>query len=222
MSRIRSLLCAGTFAAALISHVTSFSAVSTFAAPVRLEKQLRIQTPASHSLARIGTQLSIPLHMSSGDDEMDIPDRILACAPYVLPMVDGVEFGKYIFMRIPALGLVEKLTLGGLVNIFDKVPFSQLIIFIALSFASRNPEIPRQIRFNMQQAILIDIALIFPSVLGGVANNLPRFIVEPSTNFVFFCFAAAVGYSVVSNLSGKVPDQIPLISRTADEQIGPF
>jgi len=221
MSRIRSIFCAGTFAGALITHVTSFSTVATFAAPGCLEKQLRTQTPASRGLARIGTQLSIPLYMST-DDEMDITDRILASAPYVLPMVDGVEFGKYIFMRIPALGLLEKLTLGGLVNIFDKVPFSQLIIFIALSFASRNPEIPRQIRFNMQQAILIDIALIFPSVLGGVANNLPRFIVEPSTNFVFFCFAAAVGYSVVSNLSGKVPDQIPLISRTADEQIGPM
>jgi len=219
-SKIRLFFCGGIFATTLNKHVTSFQHTPSFHG---LKKITGSQSPALGGCDTTNTRLSVPLFMSnSGGDDMDFSDRILSCAPYVLPIVDGVEFGKYIFMRIPVLGVVEKLTLGGMVNIFDKVPFSQLILFVALSFASRNPEIPRQIRFNMQQAILIDIALIFPSVLGGVANNLPRFIVEPSTNFVFYVFAACVGYSVVCNLIGKVPNQIPFISSTADEQIGPM
>ncbi|GMI07827.1 hypothetical protein TrLO_g11575 [Triparma laevis f. longispina] len=152
-----------------------------------------------------------------------LSDRFLSLLPYVLPLADGAEFGKYIYMRFPPVGVIERATILPITNIFNSVPFSSLIIFIGLSFLARSQSLTRYIRFNIQQAILIDITLIFPALFGGAADNLPRAIVEPSTNFIFYVFAATMGYCFFYNLvEGKEPREIPIVSQAAEQQIGPF
>jgi len=79
----------------------------------------------------------------------------------------------------------------------------------------------------MQQALLLDILLIFPSLLGRLAGiggsmMLPRILVESGSNFIFYVLVATVGYSLFSNLTGKIPNQIPIVSDATEAQIGPF
>ena len=156
-----------------------------------------------------------------GGDEAPVEDRLVACLPYLLPLADGAEFGNYIYQRFPFLGTLERATVQPLVNLFHAIPFSSLIIFIGFSFAARQPSLSRFIRFNIQQAILIDIALIFPSLFGGAANELPRYLVEPATNFVFYAFAATIIYCFFSNLAlGREPNEIPVVSSAANQQLG--
>ena len=52
---------------------------------------------------------------------------------------------------------------------------------------SRNPTLSRPVRFNMQQTLLLDIALIFPSLLGrmGGAVQLPAVLANSGSNFVY-------------------------------------
>lgn len=95
-------------------------------------------------------------------------DRILSCVPYIVPLLDGDRYGRFLFYQVPLLGLFDNILLGPFKLIYGTIPFAQLIFFIGLSVLSRNPEIPRPIRFNMQQALLLDIALIFPSLLGQI------------------------------------------------------
>ena len=65
--------------------------------------------------------------------------------------------------------------------------------------------------------------MIFPALFGGAADNLPREIVEPATNFVFYGFAASILYVVGWNLGrGEEPREIPIVSQAAEQQIGPF
>jgi len=91
------------------------------------------------------------------------------------------------------------------------------------SLRSSQTGLSRFVRFNIQQAILIDIALIFPSLFGSAADALPRYLVEPATNFVFYAFATSIVYCFVSNLVlGKEPNEIPVVSSAANEQLGPF
>lgn len=152
-------------------------------------------------------------------------DRLTSCIPYVLPLLDGDKFGKYIYMRVPPLHAVEQVLLGPLLQVYHSIPFFGFVVFLLLTFGSRNTSLSRGVRFNMQQAVLIDIALIFPDILGGLSSiggGLPRFLVEPSTNFVYYTFIACVIYSITSNISGKRPDQIPWISEAAERAIGPF
>lgn len=51
-------------------------------------------------------------------------------------------------------------------------PFGGLIFFFGLSFFTRNQNLSRFVRFNIQQAILLDIILLIPGFFGGAAGNM--------------------------------------------------
>eukprot|EP00814_Leptocylindrus_danicus_P011745 CAMPEP_0116005336 /NCGR_PEP_ID=MMETSP0321-20121206/1111_1 /TAXON_ID=163516 /ORGANISM="Leptocylindrus danicus var. danicus, Strain B650" /LENGTH=217 /DNA_ID=CAMNT_0003473757 /DNA_START=41 /DNA_END=694 /DNA_ORIENTATION=+ len=157
------------------------------------------------------------------DEEVFGQEKIISCLPYILPLMDGDKFGRYIYMRFPPLHVLEQIFLGPLVRIDQAVPFFGFGLFLVLALGGRNPELSRSIRFNVQQAILIDIALIFPELIGSaMSKSTPMYLVEPCTNFVFYAYAAACGYSIFSNLTGKTPKGIPIISEAAERAVGPF
>lgn len=162
------------------------------------------------------------------DEEGDIrgPDRIKSCIPYILPLIDGDNFGKYIYDRIPPLGNLDYVLLRPIVDGFHAVPFLSIVLFMIFALGPQFTGQSRAVRFNAQQAILIDVALIFPQILGeAVADaeaNFPRALMEPCSNFVWYFIVSCLIYAVTSNLRGKRPDQIPFISGAADYAIGPF
>lgn len=163
------------------------------------------------------------------DDEGEIrgTDRIKSCIPYILPLIDGDNFGKYIYERIPLLGNLDYVLLRPIVEGFNSAPFLNILLFMAFALGPQLfGSLSREVRFNAQQAVLIDVAILLPTILGeAVADadaDLPRAIMEPSSNFVWFAYVSLVAYCVASNLRGKKPDQIPFISGTAEYVIGPF
>mmetsp|Transcript_16589 Transcript_16589/g.30003 ORF Transcript_16589/g.30003 Transcript_16589/m.30003 type:complete len:210 (-) Transcript_16589:331-960(-) len=173
-----------------------------------------------------GSDSFVSLKMWSGEDDLQGSDRIKSCVPYVLPLVDGDHFGNYIYERIPPLGVLDDILLQPLVGLFDTVPFLGLILFVALTLGTRgNTDMSRGVRFNAQQAALIDVALVFPELIASSFENepdLPRYIAEPCSNFVYYAYISAVIYSIVSNLRGKKPNQIPYISEWSELAVGPF
>jgi hypothetical protein len=163
--------------------------------------------------------------MWSGDDELVGSDRLKACFPYILPMLDLDQFGVYIYDRIPPLGAIDDFVLGPLVNIYHAVPFLGITFFLALTLGTRGAtDMSRGVRFNAQQAAMIDVALVFPELIasGFQEDPLPRYLAEPCANFVYYAFMTAIIYSIYSNLQGKKPNQIPYISDFADMAVGPF
>ncbi|OEU18898.1 hypothetical protein FRACYDRAFT_237180 [Fragilariopsis cylindrus CCMP1102] len=158
------------------------------------------------------------LHMSN-NSEIEGTDRVLSCLPYLIPLLDGDRYGKYLFYLVPALGMADSIVLGPFKAIYSVIPFAQLIAFIGLSVLSRNPDIPRPVRFNIQQALILDIALIFPSLLGQLPIPIPAIVANSGNNFVYLAIVGSVVYSVVSNVTGKVPDKIPVISEAAGSSV---
>lgn len=162
------------------------------------------------------------------DDEGDIrgPDRYKSCIPYILPLIDGDSFGKYIYERIPPLGDVHYVLLRPIAEGVQHVPILSTLLFIIFALGPRLTNQSREVRFNAQQAILIDVALIFPELLGDAVADadakFPRAIMEPSSNFVWYFYVSLVIYCVTSNLRGRKPDQIPFISNLTEYAIGPF
>ena len=163
---------------------------------------------------------------SNSDEDIEGSDRFKACVPYLLPLLDGEMFGKYIYERVPMpLGFLDSLFVGPLYETYSQVPFLGLIMFLALSLGTRgNTEMSRSVRFNAQQACLIDIVLVFPELIGSAfeGENIPRYVAEPSMNFVWYTYMAMILYSIYSNLKGKKPDQLPWISDYAELMVGPF
>lgn len=160
------------------------------------------------------------LSMSSNNSEIEGKDRLLSCLPYLIPLIEGDRYGRFLFYMIPALGQIDFFVLGPFKLLYSSIPFANLIVFIGLSTLSRNPELPRPLRFNMQQALILDIALIFPSLLGQLGIPLPGVLAQSGSNFVYLAMIGSVGYSIVSNLTGKTPDKIPIISEAAGSSIG--
>jgi len=154
------------------------------------------------------------------DREPTTTDRALSILPYLLPLLDGLQYGRFLLGAaddgsnpfIAALAIVYTL--------YNAVPFSGLIAFFALDFLSNNPRINRLVRYNMQQAIFLDIALFFPGLatgliglgLGAMKVELPQLAVQLGTDAIFVGVLLALGYCTVSSILGVVPDKVPLIS----------
>lgn len=163
--------------------------------------------------------------MWSQDDEIQGSDKIKACIPYLLPLMDGDHFGRFIYDRIPPLAALNEVTIGPLAELGHKIPFLSLGLFVALTLGTRfKTDMSRNLRFSAQQAALVDVALLFPELIGSgfEQDPVPRYIAEPCSNFVWYAYVSVVLYCIYSNLRGKKPDQIPFLSNSADLMVGPF
>jgi Chloroplast import apparatus Tic20-like len=149
-----------------------------------------------------------------------VSERIFASLPYLLPLIDGLEFGSFLFRQFPVLQVLL-LPLLPLLQLYRVIPFAGLIIFFALFLlVVRNERISHFIRFNTMQAILIDIVLILcglivPLLAQGIQIS---FIVETIYNMIFLGLLAAFIYSVVQSLLGRYAE-IPTISDAVYMQV---
>ncbi|MCT7948906.1 hypothetical protein NG798_03830 [Ancylothrix sp. C2] len=149
-----------------------------------------------------------------------VSERIFAALPYLLPLADGIGFGKFLFAQFPALGLIF-LPILPVINLYNSIPFAGFIVFFALFLlVVRNESINHFIRFNTMQAILIDIILILCSLVVPIlARGLQvQFVIEILFNMIFLGLLAAVIYSVVQSFRGLYAE-IPTISDAVHMQI---
>mmetsp|Transcript_12818 Transcript_12818/g.24054 ORF Transcript_12818/g.24054 Transcript_12818/m.24054 type:complete len:240 (+) Transcript_12818:110-829(+) len=228
----------GSYVLLLAASIAFFSPfVTPFQVSVRPVKVLGVHHPKTYqykskiNYVRKNKEVRIPhtqrkTHLFSwSNEELQGSDRIKACIPYVLPLLDGDFFGKYIYQRVPPLGTLDQLFVEPLVSILQSFPFLSLILFCLLSLGTRNAQgMSRNVRFNAQQAVLIDIVLIFPTiVMEGLRDvDIPRVWAEFGCNFVWYFYMSAIVYSVAMNLRGKKPNGLPILSDAAEFMTGPF
>jgi uncharacterized membrane protein len=149
-----------------------------------------------------------------------VSDRIFACLPYLLPLVEGLAFSSYLFEQFPLLEVLF-IPLSPIQGIYRSIPFASLIIFFALFFlVVRNEKISHFIRFNTMQAILLDIVLFLCFIVREVFSSIPGvdFALEIISNTIFIGIVAAVVYSVAQSLLGRYAE-IPAISDAVHPQV---
>ncbi|CEJ46658.1 Tic20 family protein [Umezakia ovalisporum] len=149
-----------------------------------------------------------------------VSDRIFACLPYLLPLIEALTFSRYLFADFPALKLLL-IPLGPVLVIYQVVPFANLIIFFALFFlVVRNEKISHFIRFNTMQAILLDIVIFLCTLLLEILTPIPGagLAVQTLSNTIFLGIVAAVVYSVAQSLFGRYAE-IPAISDAVYMQV---
>jgi uncharacterized membrane protein len=149
-----------------------------------------------------------------------ISDRIFACLPYVLPLIEGLVFGSFLLRQFPALQVIFVPLMPALL-VYRTVPFAGLIIFFALFLlVVRNERINHFIRFNTMQAILLDIILFLCTIVLQILQPVPGtgFAIETLANTIFLGVVAAVVYAVVQSLLGRYAE-IPAISDAVYMQV---
>lgn len=147
-----------------------------------------------------------------------VTDRIWASLPYLLPLVDGLLFGMYLFRQFPALQVVF-LPLAPLMALNNGF-LGLIVFFLIFLLVVRNTNINHFIRFNAMQAILLDIVLIICRVVLQILGPVFQggLILETLMNVIFLGMLAAVGYSVVQTLRGEYAE-IPTISEAVHMQV---
>lgn len=150
-------------------------------------------------------------------------DKLISVLPYLFPLLDGLQFARFLVLENPDNPISGIIALS--YALYRSIPFGGFIAFFALSFLSGNPTINRLIRYNMQQAIFLDIALFFPgliaavfSIVGG-GKFLPQGVTEIGSDVMFVTLLATLGYCTVSSLLGGTPDKIPIISEAVNARI---
>lgn len=153
-------------------------------------------------------------------------DRVYAVLPYLMPLLDALTYGRFVFAALPAAvsGVILGV-LGPLFALYRGTPFVAFGVFLAIYvFVVRNANVSRFVRFNAYQALLLDIALIIPQLFSALrlGVGVPPQVVEILCSSVFWAILLAVIYAVSTNLRGKLPDQIPGVSASVYSQIGPM
>jgi len=148
-------------------------------------------------------------------------DKLISVIPYLFPLMDGLQYGRF-FLQNDDGSNPFVVALAVLYGLYRTIPFSGFVAFLALNILSGKLDINRLIRYNMQQAIFVDIALIFPGLLSGllgvlgsvagVSNPVPQGLGELGSDVVFVGLLLVLAYCAVSSLLGIEPNKLPLIS----------
>ena len=151
----------------------------------------------------------------------DIPwwQRLLALLAYLLPCSDALPFGESLDNIFPALQWLVVPAIP-LLLLENSVPFGGFLLFLVLFLAVvRNPRIPYFLRFNVLQAILIDIVLVVLSLafqllrLGSLG-----FAGRTLANTVFLGIFVLLLFAVVQCIRGKEAD-VPSLSEAVRMQL---
>jgi uncharacterized membrane protein len=100
------------------------------------------------------------------------------------------------------------------------VPFGGLVLFLVLYLAVvRNDRVPYLIRFNVLQAILVDIVVVLVTLAFQVLQlNALTFVGKTLSNTVFLGILVLVAFAVIQNLRGK-DAEIPSLSEAVRMQL---
>lgn len=152
-------------------------------------------------------------------------ERLYGSLPYALPIAASVIYGSFLFQQFPVLQLVYLPFI--LLFLFLNYPILppllsvNFLVFIGLYFfVIRNERITHFVRFNVMQALILDISLslisILNSILGPVWTGIPQilFVGQILANTIFIGITAVCVYCIFQTIKGAYAD-IPIISEAA-------
>jgi len=155
-----------------------------------------------------------------------LADRVVASVCYVLPLLDGLRYSKFLLQQFPQFGLLL-LPLAPVYSLYQSLGFfSNLLFFFGMYVGvAKNNNMSGFVRFNGAQAIVLDILMILPDVLvggfGGVGKGLGSAgneieVLFFNTTFLFLYACSTYG-TVTCLATGKKP-LLPLVADAAKMQ----
>jgi len=159
------------------------------------------------------------------DGEPTPSDKVVSILPYFFPLLESLQFaGPWIISHQDnVVAQVAALVF----TIYKSIPLSGFLLFFALNSASQNLSLNRLIRFNMKQALFLDVAILVPGItaglLGAVGSGLTlpagELVLELLNDAVVLGTLVTVAYASVSSLLGVTPDQVPWVSQAANRRM---
>ena len=152
--------------------------------------------------------------------EIPLWQRLLGLLAYLLPWSDALSFGRELYNLFPWIAYLA-LPATPVLLLERSIPFGGFLLFLVLFLVVvRNPNVPYYLRFNVLQAILLDImlvvlALAFNVLLSPLGNSL---MIRTLNNTVFIGALVLVLYASIQCLRGKEAD-LPTLSEAVRMQL---
>ncbi|CAL1147724.1 unnamed protein product [Cladocopium goreaui] len=146
------------------------------------------------------------------NDDRSLGPRLTGSLAYILPLTEAFKFMLPLVQQFHPLGVIfGPITL--LTVLLNTIPFIPLILFVTFIIFAQVKDIPRLVRFNLEQAVLIDMALTLPSFILSTLEFSGNLEVASILGGLTFALTFGISvYAVLCNLDGKDPDGVPLIS----------
>lgn len=152
-------------------------------------------------------------------------DKVLSVTPYLLPLLDSLQYANMFVTNHQDNPVAQAITV--LYTLYSSIPLGSLISFLALSFLSSNPSLNRLVRFNMEQAVALDVALFVPGLLLGAAGfvasstgvQIPSEALELTSDGVLVAMLASIAYAATSSLLGATPNKLPGVSQYVEDRM---
>ncbi|KAF7143187.1 hypothetical protein RHSIM_Rhsim05G0167500 [Rhododendron simsii] len=175
-------------------------------------------------------------------------DRLVSAVAYVLPLIEGLSYGRFLFAKYPTLATALEPVLP-LLNLYHSIPYASLVSFFALYLVvARNRRLSRYvrfgavklrvfgfslpysidilifgcIRFNAMQAVVLSVFLTLPSLFQLIFSpgwtGLGYKLMVTVYNALFVFVVCCFVYSVVYCILGRTP-YLPFVAEAADRQV---
>lgn len=146
-------------------------------------------------------------------------ERLLSSLPYILPMVQALPLGGFLYLQFPFLARLVS-PLFPLFPILEGNFAISLLVFFGLLFGVvRNTSFSRFIRFNTMQALLMGIGLtLLQIILGALGPLLGGITVQTMASGLFLLTFGLAIYAFIQIWQGKYTD-IPVLSEAANSQV---
>jgi len=152
--------------------------------------------------------------------EIPLWQRLLGLLAYLLPWSDALSFGRELYNLFTWISYLA-LPATPVLLLERSIPFGGFLLFLVLFLVVvRNPNVPYYLRFNVLQAILLDIllvvlALAFNVLLSPLGNSL---MIRTLNNTVFIGALVLVLYASIQCIRGKEAD-LPTLSDAVRMQL---
>jgi len=177
--------------------------------------------------------------LGEGNQDDGFLVRISCALAYVLPICDGIGCAPPLYLILPQL-LSITAPFVTIESFADSIPFGLLIWFLIMNHLSKQPWVPSLLRFNLSQAVRLDVRISFftlfikylPDIVGFFVplseETINHGMIQEKLTFTywlvillvclmnavaFMLLAITVLYSVACSSAGLVPERIPFLSK---------
>ncbi|CAJ1376687.1 unnamed protein product [Effrenium voratum] len=155
--------------------------------------------------------------------------RLGSVLAYLLPLTDALRFGMFLFVSFPVIQpLLDLLVVPAL--FINGLPFGlgYLTLFITMQAVAANRQVPALLRYNLRQAITLNVFLVFMSLFGDALKILsgaafgwpvPLDIAIGLSTGIYLLVTGCCLYSIACSLAGRYPRGLGPVSEAAELQL---
>ncbi|XP_057983892.1 protein TIC 20-II, chloroplastic-like [Malania oleifera] len=179
-------------------------------------------TTAAHRRAASTAAAPSTAKISMSYSPTPAADRLISAVAYTLPFFNSLHYGHHLLVRYPPLAAAFDPILP-LFSLYRSIPYASFVAFFALYLGVvRNAALSRYARFNAMQAVVLDVLLVVPLLVGRILSpgrgGFGARVMAMGHSGLFVLVCVCFVYSLACCVLGRTP-YLPFVADAAGRQL---